>query len=303
MSMSAACIEPASADNSDKAAAYRYHLLRAATERFQSNLVALDDDQRAAARAQADQTFELEELVLGSREAADVVIAESTVEQSFADVAGRFDDAGELNADLARNGLDAAALKLALRRELTFDAVMQRIGSRHAEVTETDARLFYQLHGERFQTPERRTARHILITVNDDYAENTRDAALARATELVAELGENSDNIVQRFARLARRHSECPTATEDGKLGDISPGQLYPEVDAALFALAEDSISAPVESEMGFHILLCEHIEPARTLPFAQVKDRIRQALEKRRRREAQRAWVGDLRERHSVTA
>ncbi|MCG6942805.1 MAG: nitrogen fixation protein NifM [Thiohalocapsa sp.] len=301
--MSAACIEPASADNSDKAAAYRYHLLRAATERFQSNLVALDDDQRAAARAQADQTFELEELVLGSREAADVVIAESTVEQSFADVAGRFDDAGELNADLARNGLDAAALKLALRRELTFDAVMQRIGSRHAEVTETDARLFYQLHGERFQTPERRTARHILITVNDDYAENTRDAALARATELVAELGENSDNIVQRFARLARRHSECPTATEDGKLGDISPGQLYPEVDAALFALAEDSISAPVESEMGFHILLCEHIEPARTLPFAQVKDRIRQALEKRRRREAQRAWVGDLRERHSVTA
>jgi peptidyl-prolyl cis-trans isomerase C len=303
MSMSAACIEPASADNSDKAAAYRYHLLRAATERFQSNLVALDDDQRAAARAQADQTFELEELVLGSREAADVVIAESTVEQSFADVAGRFDDAGELNADLARNGLDAAALKLALRRELTFDAVMQRIGSRHAEVTETDARLFYQLHGERFQTPERRTARHILITVNDDYAENTRDAALARATELVAELGENSDNIVQRFARLARRHSECPTATEDGKLGDISPGQLYPEVDAALFALAEDSISAPVESEMGFHILLCEHIEPARTLPFAQVKDRIRQALEKRRRREAQRAWVGDLRERQSTTA
>jgi peptidyl-prolyl cis-trans isomerase C len=90
---------------------------------------------------------------------------------------------------------------------------------------------------------------------------------------------------------------------EDGKLGDIARGQLYPEVDAALFALEEGAVSAPVESEMGFHILLCERIEPARALPFPQVKDRIRAALEKRRRREAQRAWLAELREREAETA
>lgn len=292
---------PATADTQPEAA-YRYHLLRAATERFQCNIPALDASQRAAAEAQARQTVGLEELVLGAEEAADIVIAAATVEQSLVAVAGRFDDPAEFEADLARNGLDLDGLRAALRRELTFDALMQRIGSRHADVTDTDARLFYELHAERFQTPERRGARHILITVNAEYAENTRDAARARADALAAKLHEaGDDNGVQRFAHFAQCNSECPTAMEDGKLGDIAPGQLYPEVDAALFALDEGAVSAPVESEMGFHILLCEHIEPARTLSFAQVEDRIRAALTKRRRREAQRAWIAELKEREAA--
>jgi peptidyl-prolyl cis-trans isomerase C len=304
MSM-AALTDPPATGTTDKEAAYRYHLLRAATERFQSNLAGLDAPQRVAVEQQADQTFALEELVLGSAEAANVVIADSTVEQSFQEVAARFDDPDELEADLARNGLDTAALLQALRRELTFDAVMQRVGSRHPEVTETDARLFYELHHERFQTPERRTARHILITVNDDYAENTRDAARARADALTSELRTGAGgNPVQRFDRLARRHSECPTAMEGGKLGDVVRGQLYPAVDAALFALGEAEVSAPVQSELGFHILLCERIEPAQTLPFAQVQDRIRQALGKRRQRETQRAWIAALKkERESASS
>ncbi|WP_295879071.1 nitrogen fixation protein NifM [uncultured Thiohalocapsa sp.] len=285
-------------------AAYRYHLLRAATERFQCNIPALDATQRAAAAAQADQTFALETLVLGADEAADIVIPSASLQQSLDAVAGRFDDPAEFEADLARNGLTPDGLRAALRRELTFDAVMQRVGARHAAVNDTDARLFYELHADRFQSPERRSARHILITVNADYAENTRDAARARADALAAKLHEGgTDNLVQRFARLARRHSECPTAMEEGKLGDLVRGRLYPEVDAALFELDAGTVSAPVESELGFHILLCECIEPARALPFPQVKDRIRAALEKRRRREAQRAWLAELREREAETA
>jgi peptidyl-prolyl cis-trans isomerase C len=225
------------------------------------------------------------------------------VERSVAEIAGRFDEPAELEADLARNGLDIAALKQALRRELTFDAVMRRIGSRYSAVTETDARIFFELHHDRFQTPERRTARHILITVNDDYAENTADASASRAARLAAKLHAESGNTLQRFARLARRYSECPTAMEDGKLGDIQRGQLYPEVDAVLFALAEGEASEPVASEIGYHILLCERISPARTLPFNKAKERIVSALKERRSREAQRAWVAELRERARIAA
>jgi peptidyl-prolyl cis-trans isomerase C len=278
-------------------------MLRAATERFQRNLTAIDDAQRAEVEAQAEQTYALEELVLASAEAAAVIIGAEAVERSVAEIAGRFDEPAELEADLARNGLDIAALKQALRRELTFDAVMRRIGSRYSAVTETDARIFFELHHDRFKTPERRTARHILITVNDDYAENTADASASRAEQLAAKLHAESGNTLQRFARLARRYSECPTAMEDGKLGDIQRGQLYPEVDAVLFALAEGEASEPVASEIGYHILLCERISPARTLPFNKAKERIVSALKERRSREAQRAWVAELRERARIAA
>jgi peptidyl-prolyl cis-trans isomerase C len=302
MSLTAALTLPPSAPDTDAAAAHRYHLLRAATERFKCNVPALDAEQRAEAEALSAKTLALENLVLGAPEAAKVQIPDAAVEQSFRQIAGRFDSPAELNADLARNGLDAAALKLALRRELTFDAVMHRVGARHAAVTDTDERLFYELHHDRFSTPERRAARHILVTVNDDYAENSREAAQAKVSTLVATLRDGAaENLAQRFAKLARRHSECPTAMQDGKLGDIVRGQLYPEVDAALFALPAGGLSDPVCSEIGFHILLCERIDAARPLPFAQVRERIRTALTQRRQREAQRAWLDALRERQAM--
>jgi peptidyl-prolyl cis-trans isomerase C len=292
-----------------ESATYRYHLLRAASERFQRNIGALDADQLAEAERQARQTLALEELVLAADEARDVLIPDGQVQAALHEVASRYDDEDEFDADLARNGLDAAGLHRALRRELTFDAVMQRVAADHAPIADTDERLFYELHRERFTAPEQRTARHILITINDDYSENTRTAARARLEAIAEKLragskgGGRSSDAVQRFARQARRHSECPTALEDGKLGTLIRGRLYPAVDAALFDLEEGAVSAIVESPVGFHLVLCERIQPGRALAFNQVRDRIHTALEQRRRREAQRAWLAQLRERRSAAA
>ncbi|MGB5833286.1 MAG: nitrogen fixation protein NifM, partial [Thiohalocapsa sp.] len=286
---------------------YRYHLLRAATERFESNIPALDSTQRAEAERQARQTFALEDLVLSSEEAQGVVIPDDQVKEAYQAIAGRYDDELEFDADLARNGLDTNGLRLALGRELVFDAVMQRVAATQAAITETDERLFYELHHERFAVPERRTARHILITINDDFAENTRTAARARLDAIADKLRPDSmadnGNAVQRFARLARRYSECPTALEDGKLSTLIRGQAYPAVDAALFALEEGAVSKIVESPVGFHLVLCERIQASRFLAFNQVRERIRAALEKRNRRETQRAWLADLRERRAAAA
>jgi peptidyl-prolyl cis-trans isomerase C len=286
---------------------YRYHLLRAASERFQRNIAALDPQQRVEAERQARQTFELETLVLSADEASAVMIPDEQLQAAYQQVAERYQDSEEFAADLARNGLDAAGLRLALRRELIFDAVMNRVATSHCKVTETDERLFYELHHERFAAAERRTARHILITINEDYAENSRAAARARLEAIAHKLRPdpkgNSGDAVQRFARKARRNSECPSAMEDGKLGTLVRGKLYPAVDAALFALEEGAVSGIVESPVGFHLVLCERIHPERTLAFDEVRDRIRAALEQRNRRQAQRAWLAKLRLEQSAAA
>jgi peptidyl-prolyl cis-trans isomerase C len=283
---------------------YRYHLLRAATERFQCNIPALAPAQHAEAASQAARTLALETLVLSTDEARDVVISPAQLDAAFDAVAGRYAEAGEMAADLARNGLDSADLRRALRRELVFDAVMQRVGADHAPIDEHDEHLVYELHRDRFQTPEQRAARHILITVNDDYAENTRDAALARLEAVGDKLREaGPETLPQRFGRAARRHSECPTALEDGRLGSVLRGQLYPELDRVLFALAPGGLSAIVESPVGLHLLLCEEVQPARALPFNKARPRIREALVQRRRRETQRNWLAALKERRAEPA
>jgi peptidyl-prolyl cis-trans isomerase C len=271
---------------------YRYHLLRAAQERFGRNPGVLDPGQLAEARQQADRTFALETLVLGSPEAQGLIPPPERVDAALAEIARRYADEAALAEDLADNGLDGETLRRALHRELTFDAVMTRIGARAAAVGELDLRLYYELNRDRFTRPEQRTVRQILVTVNEAFPENHRDQALARLEQIAARL----DGRAQRFGGLARRHSECPTALEDGRLGTVGRGQLYPELDAVLFALPEGAVSPVVESELGFHLLLCERIHPARTLPFHRVRERIRELLTERTRRNCQKAWIAQIR-------
>lgn len=140
-------------------------------------------------------------------------------------------------------------------------------------VSDTDAELFYRLNPERFARPERRTVRHILITYTTP---PERAAAVALLDDLAAQLRAGAD-----FADLALRHSQCPTALQDGLVGSVPRGQLFPPLDAALFSMAAGEISAVVETEVGLHLLRCDAILPADTIPFEQVRARIVAALDK----------------------
>lgn len=130
-------------------AEFRYHLLRAAGERFQLGTWALDAAQRAEAMRLAQRTFELETLVLGSAEARAVVIPIDQVEAVVGELRSRYTDADDFVSDLERNALDLDTLRSALRRELTFDAVMRRVGDHRLSVDAVDEQLFYELHHER----------------------------------------------------------------------------------------------------------------------------------------------------------
>ena len=141
--------------------------------------------------------------------------------------------------------------------------------------TKTDAELFYRLNLERFTRPERRTIRHILITFNTPEEKLQAERQLK---ELSARLRAGAD-----FAAVALRHSQCPTALEDGLVGSVPRGKLFPQLDEALFALQAGELSAIVETEVGLHLVRCDAILPPDIIPFEQVRERIIAALNKSR--------------------
>ena len=284
--MISAVREPAAAD-----VRLAYHLLRAAVNTFGRSPGDLKPEEYRRAKRLASQSRDLEAQVLLSPEAVGVCTALREVDSAFAQVASRYADAQELAQDLRRNGLREGDLREALRRELLFDTIMTRVGTRATPVTEVDVELFYEMHLERFETAEKRHARHILITVNERIPENTASAARARIERLAQIL----QGQTERFAKLARQHSECPTALEGGRLGAVERGQLYPQLDDALFALQSGEVSGVLRSELGYHLLLCEGIDMARQLPLSQVRERIRTTLDARNRHACQKAWLAEL--------
>jgi peptidyl-prolyl cis-trans isomerase C len=270
---------------------FSYHLLRNALSGFQKNLSQLDPNEYAQVQRKASKSFELESLVIGSAEAEGLVISDQQLADSVAEVGQRYGSREEFLGDLEANGLDEEGLRKALYRELMFDSVMQRVAANSAEVNELDVHLFYEMHHERFQGQEVRLASHVLITINPDYPENTREAAGERMQQVKEKLAGRGN----RFEEFAKRYSECPTAMEGGKLGEVTRGQLYECLDTALFRMAEGEISEVIESELGFHILYCEKIKPARKVPLSKAAPRIREVLQERQRRNCQKSWLASL--------
>ena len=268
-----------------------YTLLRASLALFQKPPGELDFQQLQKAQIQARNEFSIETRVLSSLEASSVIISEYELERALSEVRQRFESEQEFEDHLTAQSMTLESLKAALFRQCKVDAVMEKIASRTPKISEVEVGIFYHSHREKFNLPERRHARHILISINPDYPENTREKGLER----IQAIAETLKRKPYKFADLALKNSECPTAMNGGNLGEIIPGKLFPELDEALFKLHENEISNPVETEIGYHLIQCLKIQRAETLSLQKATPKIRQIMQARARRMCQRAWVAGL--------
>jgi nitrogen fixation protein NifM len=268
-----------------------YLALKAAQKLYSKAPAALQPDEFERVQKVAQQQHKLEARVLAAPEARDAMVPPSTLEAAMQEIRGRYPSEEEFAEDMERNGLDQASFAKALERELRVEAVLEKVATRAESVSDMDVELYYQFHPEQFRRPETRLARHILITINETMVENKRDAAQKRIAEIAARLAKEPS----RFEEQALKHSECPTALDGGKLGDLPRGKLFPELDKALFELKDGEVSGVLESELGFHILRCDTITAASVLGFDQAKQHIRKLMEQKRKRVCQQAWVKGL--------
>jgi peptidyl-prolyl cis-trans isomerase C len=269
----------------------RYLALQTALEVHGRDLAALNETEMEQITENVKIQYQLHSFILGSPQAASTLISEAELESNVNAIRERYPSQEEFMTDLARNGLNLDLLKASLRRILHADNILVAVGQDVEPVTDSEIRAFYAKYQDRFNTPETRSARQILITINNDYAENTREQARKRIEAIAEELATNPN----QFATLAQKHSECPTAAEQGRLGKVPAGKLYPELDKVLFELEEGSISQVLESELGFHILWCEQIHPAEKLTLEQVRDKIKHSLTQQRSKQLQAQWIRSL--------
>lgn len=268
-----------------------YTLLRASLSLFKKAPTELENQQLSQAQRQAKNEYEIESRVLNSNEAASVIVSEQEVVNAFAEVRDRFEDEAAFEAALLANRLTTESLRAALSRQCKVNSVLEKVAARAPKVNEVEVGIFYHSHPDKFHIPEQRTARHILISINADYPENTRENALQR----IEEIAETLKRKPHKFAHLALKNSECPTALNGGELGTLVQGKLYPELDEVLFQLKENQISAVVETEVGFHLIQCTKIIRAETMSLKNATPKIKQIMQERSRRSCQRSWLASL--------
>lgn len=164
-------------------------------------------------------------------------------------------------------------------READEDALVRALVENAVKVEPPgmeECRRVYDAERHRFRTPELFEAAHILIEPGDDI---DWDEAGRKAREVAEGLGDGRE----AFAAAARELSGCPSANQDGSLGQIRRGELVAEVQAALEALEPGTTGRePVRSRFGWHVLRLERRIPGRELPFEVVQGKIADMLEAR---------------------
>ncbi|MCI0480414.1 MAG: peptidyl-prolyl cis-trans isomerase [Candidatus Dadabacteria bacterium] len=180
-----------------------------------------------------------------------------------------------LNKIIVREMLLQEALRLGLqnnetirykienyRRNLLINELLNRQIEGETVVTDKEVKSYYEAHKDQFTT-ETVEASYIVVRTRED-------------AEMIMALLKRGES----FSDLAKKFSIGPGAESGGSIGEITPGQMIPEFEEALFALEKPGdISPIIETDFGYHIIRLDKTKTTRTIPYDEASKKIRELL------------------------
>ena len=200
-----------------------------------------------------------------------------------------------------RRGVDAdPEVDEAGRVETDEDAVIAALLDMELspdEPDEEECRRYYEARRGRFRTADLFEVSHILIEPEGDGDEAWRKAGI-HARALIKEVGDDP----AAFAAAARELSGCPSAAQDGSLGQIRRGELVREVWEAVERLEPGTTHRnPVRSDHGWHVLRLHRRIEGEILPFEAVRTKIAEMLAARGWTVTAMRYVAELAQRSRI--
>ncbi len=161
-------------------------------------------------------------------------------------------------------------------------AVVDKIG-KPAEVTHAELSEYYRKNAAKFAVPAK--ARFELLSVYFSRSEGRTEAEKkAAAYKQIADMG-NSVFLGRHFTEVAKEFSHEANAFAGGQYDWINKGSLASDViDAAVFALPLNKLSAILTDERGHHIVRVQERSEARQTPFEEAQKEIKEKILKERR-------------------
>ena len=150
--------------------------------------------------------------------------------------------------------------------EVAAHGLLQRYAMQKAlsdiNVTTEEAKNYYESDKNELLGKNEVEARHILVTSEEE------------ADKVYEEIQAGLD-----FSEAAKKYSTCPSKESGGALGAFSRGMMVPEFEEAAFTLALNTVSQPVKTQFGYHLIIVDKKSNAAQKSFEEVEAQIKQRL------------------------
>lgn len=200
-------------------------------------------------------------------------------------------------------GSDDPAAVRAQRQAMVQALLARTVEAQEPEVPQDELAAAYEASRQRFSRPERRVSTHVVAR---DAPVADMEAGRAWIEELLGELRAAPDPV--NAALAVRRRSDLdtlPFAVEVQEVDGLAQDDpaTAPAYLRALYAMEEPGVyPAPVRTELGWHAVILERIEPPRATSREEALETLRGERVAQHRHAALNELVGDIAERTPVT-
>ena len=146
-------------------------------------------------------------------------------------------------------------------------------------VTDDETKKFYDENPDKFDAGEIFNASHILVESEE------------KANAIAADIASGSIT----FEDAAKKYSSCPSGAEGGSLGEFGRGQMVPEFENACAAMEAGTVSAPVKTQFGWHLIRLNDKKEGGKITFADAKNEIKDALLAEKQQAAYQSRINQL--------
>ncbi|MCW9026084.1 MAG: peptidyl-prolyl cis-trans isomerase [Thiovulaceae bacterium] len=154
-----------------------------------------------------------------------------------------------------------------VKKELAIQ-VWQKRELDKVNVSSKEVKKYYDDNKEEFNEKESVHARHILVKTEGE------------AKDIVKQLkGLRGKTLENKFIDLAKSKSTGPSGPKGGDLGYFAQGQMVPEFNKEVFSMKVGTISNPVKTQFGHHVIYLQDKKASKTRAFTEVKPFIEQRL------------------------
>ncbi len=151
-------------------------------------------------------------------------------------------------------------------------------------VTEEEVTDYYKENKENFAKDETVRASHILVDSEEE------------AGQVINEIDAGKS-----FEEAAREYSSCPSKDKGGDLGEFSRGQMVAEFEDAAFSMEEGSISQPVKTQFGYHVIKLVEKSKSGLKDFDEVKNEISQIVLGKKQQELYLKKINEIKSKYKV--
>ena len=211
----------------------------------------------------------------------DIKIESEKIEEEYQVYAETYGGEEALQSVLNQSGMTKQDLETEIETYLKLEELLKP----RIEITDEELKTYFDENKESFNQEKEVQASHILVE-DEETAKKVAD-----------KLADGED-----FAEMAKEYStDTASAENGGDLGFFAKGTMVEAFEEKAFAMKVGTISEPVETEHGFHIIKVTDKKEAKEAVFEDHKDEVYEIIMNEKIQSEYGAWLSEMKEEYSI--